>query len=252
MVSGSSQPTDYLKAEVEKAPAKKSSEQDDDSPKPCSMKKVESIYDFMRSPTNHLYTMFLAYPVKVYDGVLVKLQAEEPMIHQLLPSLKKLLLSLYSRFLKPVAVAGKEVTEVQYLLQSNQKTDSDLLIGDAARQFITNAGKNKLRESRVKEFYLNVRRYYEVTLTYLLKKLPLQDALLQHALIVDPAMQMQATLDDLRFFIKKYPCLLPQGTSSETVEEFATYQVADVAGLKSSSERVDVFWAGVKQQHPVS
>ncbi|KAL8601691.1 hypothetical protein ACOMHN_033867 [Nucella lapillus] len=45
-----------------------------------STKKLETISDFLRSPTNRLCTVFLSYTLKVYDGVLVKLQAEQPLI----------------------------------------------------------------------------------------------------------------------------------------------------------------------------
>ncbi|KAL8572454.1 hypothetical protein ACOMHN_005600 [Nucella lapillus] len=56
-----------------------------------STKKLETISDFLRSPTNRLCTVFLSYTLKVYDGVLVKLQAERPLIQELHGSLTKLL-----------------------------------------------------------------------------------------------------------------------------------------------------------------
>jgi hypothetical protein len=58
------------------------------NPKPCSSQKLESIKTFLKSPTNHLYAFFLSYTNRAYDTVLVKLQAEEPLIHQLLPFLQ--------------------------------------------------------------------------------------------------------------------------------------------------------------------
>ena len=76
------------------------------------MKKLEGIANFLKSPTNHLFCMFLSYTVKVFNKVLVDLQAEEPMIHILRASLRALLRDLYSRFLEPVAVFNIPVEKV--------------------------------------------------------------------------------------------------------------------------------------------
>ena len=45
-----------------------------------AISKVETIFQFVRSPTKQLYTTFLAYTVKVFETFLRTFQAEEPMI----------------------------------------------------------------------------------------------------------------------------------------------------------------------------
>ena len=98
----------FFQEEKKSAEAKKKS----NSEVSYSMKKLEGIANFLKSPTNHLFCMFLSYTVKVFNKVLVDLQAEEPMIHILRASLRALLRDLYSRFLEPVAVFNIPVETV--------------------------------------------------------------------------------------------------------------------------------------------
>ena len=142
---------------------------DEDHAIGVSTKKLETIFDFLRSPTNKFSTVFLGYKLKVYDGVLVKLQAEEPLIQELHGSLTKLLQSLFSWFMTPASVLGKELTEVPFQERDKQKEDKDLLIGDEAREMIRHPEKHHLRPERIQKFYANVRRYFEITCAYLMK-----------------------------------------------------------------------------------
>ncbi|KAL8566490.1 hypothetical protein ACOMHN_012309 [Nucella lapillus] len=108
-------------------------------------------------------------------------------------------------------------------------SSQDLLIGDEAREIVRHPEEHHLRPERIQEFYGNVRRYFETTCAYLLKKLPLRDPLLQHARLVDPAKQLTATQEDLHYFLERFPPLLPAGASVETIEEqFSTYQVTTI------------------------
>ena len=96
-------------------------------------KKVEAIYGFIKFPTNKLYTLFLNYTIHVFDDILLNLQTEKPMIHVLRRSLLKLLRNIISRFVKPSALTSSSTEEVDYKISYNQKVDSELVIGEAAR-----------------------------------------------------------------------------------------------------------------------
>jgi hypothetical protein len=159
---------------------------------------------------------------------------------------------LYSRFLLPAAVHAKEVTDVQFDVRVDQKKrpeDQDLLIWDEARDFISDATANHLRDSRVTEFYLAVRRYFEETCRYLLLKLPLHDPLLKHAAILDPLKQMTVSLSDLDYFLQLFPSLVPGNVSNNVIKkEFAAYQQADISNC--IQDRVDHTWVKVSKDFP--
>jgi hypothetical protein len=197
---------------------------------------------------------------------LVNLQSEEPLIHTLRAALCKLIRDLYTRFLKPSAVYGKPVEEVQFTLLYNQKVDSELLIGTEARAMLADQKKHHLREERIKEFYAAVRKYFKATCAYLLEKLPLDDPVLKHAAVINPneTEKMKASTVDLAFFLSRFPVLIPDGeTADSLLEQFTQYQITDVSSLIGTKDvkpktptpsligdRVDLTWRNISTQHP--
>lgn len=96
------------------------------------------------------------------------------MIHIVRRKLLKLLRLLFLRFLKPVALHGIPVLEVQFHPSYQHKLDADLLIGHEARKYIANGDKVDLRDCKVTEFYADVKAFFVAACTYLKKKLPFQ------------------------------------------------------------------------------
>lgn len=214
-----------------------------------SAQKVDVIFQFVRSPTNRLYCLFLSYTIKAFEKVLLKLQAEDPMIHEVRPLLCNLLTDLYSRFIKPDAILNHTVEEVRFKDRQKQKDDEDLLIGGEARDFLGKAEQNHLRKSRIKDFYSSVRAYFEAICAYLLVKLPLQDPLLQHICVVDPRNQVTAKSINLHYFLKRLPCLLPPSVTADTIiEQFCRYQSMDISMCLKN--RIDEFWIAVSAKEP--
>ena len=100
-----------------------------------AVSKVETIFQFLRSPTNQLYTMFLAYTAKAFEISLRTFQAEEPMIHLLRKGIQHLLRAILCRFVKPSAMLYKKLEDVDYK-QLYIIPNSELVIGEAARNFL--------------------------------------------------------------------------------------------------------------------
>ncbi|KAK3592696.1 hypothetical protein CHS0354_037832 [Potamilus streckersoni] len=108
-----------------------------------SAQKIDVIFQFLHSLTNRLYCLFLSYTIKAFEKVLLKFQAEEPMMHEVQPLLCSLLSDLYSRFIMPDAILNCTVEEVCFRDRQEQKADEDLLIGEA-RDFLGKAEENHL------------------------------------------------------------------------------------------------------------
>ena len=128
--------------------------------------KVETIFQFVRSPTNQLYTMFLAYTVKVSETFLRTFQAEEPMIHLPRKGIQRLLRATLCRFVKPSATLHKKLEVVEYKLPYNIKANSELVIGEAGQKFLKGKTANHLRDARVVEFFKNVTGYLIAVVDY--------------------------------------------------------------------------------------
>ncbi|KAJ8307462.1 hypothetical protein KUTeg_015546 [Tegillarca granosa] len=182
-------------------------------------KKVDSIFSFVKSPTNKLYCLFLSYTINVYDEVLKNLQAEDPRIHKLRGSLHSVMRNILSRFVKPAAMVGKSVDEVMYKEQCNQKVDNDLVIGNTAKEFIRNKEKNHLRDSRIKEFFSAVRQYFVNACNYIKANLPLNEPVLLHAEVADTDKQSIVKQSSIEFFLERFPCLIPKGSSKDVILE---------------------------------
>ena len=63
--------------------------------------------------------------------------------------------------------------DVNFTSAYNQKNDSELVIGDAARAFMADATNNGMREKRVKAFLGEVKKYFTAVCCYMIAKLPL-------------------------------------------------------------------------------
>lgn len=229
--------------------------------------KAARIFEFVRSPTNRLYLVFLIHAVADFKEFLLKFQSDEPQIHQLKAGMQKLLTTVLGRFVKPAARRGKDVLEVSFEDPDNCVRDEDLCIGEEARSMIEDKQNCHLRESRIAEFYGKVRLYYIDLCTYLKSRLPLSDEVLAHAEVADVTKQDSSSLNSLRFFLKRYPCLLPPETTTDTVlNQFNEYQGTDVTGcadplpLASADEttdqekclkttRLDKLWKNIGESH---
>lgn len=211
-------------------------------------KKVETVFNCVRSPTNQLYALFLVYTHELFENVLVAFQAEEPKIRTLHRSLVKLIRNMV-RFVKPSALKGKPVHEVQYKLHYNFHTSKDILIGDAARDFINNRQNNHLREECIEEFFQSAIAYFQSLCDSLLLKLLLclkqeDDHLLKDVEVVDTNLQTSSSTQSLTSLLVRFPCLLPPGVSKQTVlEQFRVYQQEDITVCMA--DRIDNTWSAI-------
>lgn len=131
-------------------------------------KKLEKIADFLRSPTNKLYTMFLLCAHATFATFLTVMQAEEPKIHVLQSNIRSLERTILSKFIKPSAITNGP-SQVDYRSSLNHKENNELIIGENARDFIVNKDKNRMKKNRISEFYESVKRYYVTALQYIQK-----------------------------------------------------------------------------------
>nr|KAG5692967.1 hypothetical protein BaRGS_032399 [Batillaria attramentaria] len=166
------------------------------------------------------------------------------------------------------SVSSGEHSKVQYKDRSQQKADEDLLIGMEAKKMLLNAKEHHLRDCRVKDFYSDVRLYFETVVEYLLKKLPLENSVLKNAIVIDPHRQMEVRISQLEYFLLQFPVLLPKDVPmDEILEQFSRYQAADIKPIldaakqeeekqsesswkKAQDVRVDALWNMIISSFP--
>ena len=221
--------------------------------------KVDIVYTFLRSPTNHLFALFLRYAAKMLEPFLVFFQAEDPRIHLLQRETDRLVKHILCKFVKSDSMTTKvdgkvkevPLQSVNFRDRANQKNDVDLGIGEEAFSFIAQQKENHLRPEKLADFYSGARKFFVELTSYLISRLlgkpndgPREDTFLSLAEVTDVDLQTQVSFSQLRTLIRKFPVLVPEGVDVNTLsEQFSLYQVTDFSNCKA--ERIDQTWANI-------
>ena len=206
--------------------------------------KCEMVYKKLNNPVTKLYCLFMKSAIPLFDAANVVLQKEEPCIHIMHKILLNQLSDLLIRFIKPEIIASaKLLTDIDFHDHANQKDDEDLAIGAEAREFIEHNSTLP-----VKMFYDNVRDYYATACDYMLHKFPYGDELLLNASVADVNERQSKSFKSVRYFVKRYPFLLPPLSNLDHLEEeFLKYQVGILPDNILNADRVDVQWHLISQ-----
>lgn len=203
----------------------------------------EKMDKFFRSPTNKLYCLFLQYAIKPFTSTNIKLQEEAPLIHKLQRVIRGILKDLMLRFVAPWAFTSKTIDEVQFNIKVHQRKDSDLFIGEAAKEYISKKDEVHLKDSRIVEFYSAVRNFYQAGTKYIKDKLPQHDQLLEKVQVADVALRTRYSFSNITYFTKRYPCLIPPDCTIDELElEYACYQTMDIPEAETLTDRIDHIW----------
>ena len=198
---------------------------------------------FFKSPTNRLYCLFLQYAIKPFIITNTKLQSDAPLVHKLPRIIRTLVRDLLNRFVAPWAMTGKTLDEIKFKTKINHKKDKDLMIGEIAREFISEKEKHHLRDSKIAEFYVVVKTFYENGIEYIKKKLPLHNELLQKVEVADVSLRTKSSFSQVTYLVKRFPCLLPQGCSLDELElEFSAFQTCELPDYEKTELRIDHMW----------
>lgn len=89
-----------------------------------------------------------------------------------------------------------------------------------------------------------MKKYFTELVDYLKPRLPLDDPVLKHARVVDTDLQLTSSVNSLRYFLDRFPSLLPPGATVNMVtEQFAEYQGADLSACIDN--RMDQTWINI-------
>ena len=76
------------------------------------------------------------------------------------------------------------VLNVSFMNKSNQLSDREIMVGFVSRQVLVRI-QDTVQPNRLKKFYCGVRSFFIGAVSYIVKKFPWSDELLQHASFVD-------------------------------------------------------------------
>lgn len=89
--------------------------------------------------------------------------------------------------------------------RENQLPDEELSVGHDTQIFIQSQDDLEL-----KPFFRDVRKFFSSAADYMVSKCPFRDELLMHAVVADMAKWQIEKFCSLRFFICRFPSILPE------------------------------------------
>ena len=192
--------------------------------------RFKRLKSHFRDPMVEIYFQFYHAVLPTFTTVNLFLQREDPCIFGVYNQLRNFVKKLLSKFVSIQYIRETEdIKDVEYTKRENQLEDRQLFIGFMTEQQITKMlNDGDVDAKKMADFFEAVRQYYEMATAESLAKLPLDDELLLHARLVDFFQREVSYFEDVEYFIKKYPDLLPFSTAAELEklqEEFVDYQM---------------------------
>ena len=208
--------------------------------KTSAVSKAASIYNTLIEDNSKLYCLFLQFTIPLFTKANLVLQEEAPKIHVLLDILQDLLHQLLVRFVKPnILLQSTLPDKCAYKSLENQRDDDDLVVGTKVREFLRNG---QLSSAEKKEFFSHVRQYYVASCNYIVMKFPMQDKVLKHARVADPAKRVNMSYSSVVYFVKRFQ--LRDIDQDQLEIEFALYQVDNLDGMRLD-DRADSVWTQI-------
>ena len=145
-------------------------------------------------------------------------------------------------------MSNTDVLKVDYHKVFAIRNKKDIFIGELAESYIESS--KGLTTEKVDTFYKNVINFYSVACDYIKKNFPLSEELLYHARVADVTQQATVGFNDIRYFLKKFPCILgsSQSCTADLVHnEFNNYQVEELSEDIKSMDRADSQWKAISE-----
>nr|XP_043872485.1 uncharacterized protein LOC122761339 isoform X2 [Solea senegalensis] len=197
-------------------------------------------------PLTSYFKSFATLPV--FSPLNLLFQREKSSIFQLHGEMTTFILELCARFMKPAALLqSRQVHDIHYKDPLNQLPGEKLDVG-----FTTRATLNRLLEAgdltpqEVQQFQQASLAFLVRAVEYAINKLPLKEALLQHAKFVDVQQRAECGVEDALYFVDRFHELLPfhgPREHNKVSEEFLEYQLMDIPMPQDPSTfDVEEFW----------
>lgn len=193
-----------------------------------STPRFQRLQSILSDPATEVYLLFYSNVLHSFVRLNLFLQREEPLIGAVHEQINKFVKLLMSKFI-PVSNLAGDISELDYKNKSLQRPDEELQIG-----FLTLQKLNSLFEdgsidtAKKKSFFTGVRSFFEETVEYSFKSLPLNDPLLKSSTFTNFIGRTTSNFMQVEYFVNRFNHLLPYSSQNEHAkleEEFVDYQL---------------------------
>ncbi|KAL8602817.1 hypothetical protein ACOMHN_061051 [Nucella lapillus] len=173
---------------------------------------VTRLRDFFRRRTPKLYVYFYASVIEIFEDTNMHLQSDSARLHTVKRDIDQLFRKLVSGVAKPAAMNQGHIMNIDIIAAYNIKKPEGLFIGRGARDHIEAGVDTAEKEA----FFKNVVTFYRTACSYITKNLDTRKAVLwSHGEVSDPFKTKTKEFDDVAYFFRRFPCLLPEGPDAE-------------------------------------
>lgn len=214
------------------------------------LSREEKIFMFLSSSEMKAYALFLLNVIPIFDRINVTLQSSSPLIHKLRDLYLELLKELLCRFIKPsVIIENPDLCAINFRSKENQKELHEITIGISTKEEI-----EKLNAEKRNTFLNSILNYHIAACDYVVKKFPIENAILKHAAVADLSRLGDFTFCSVTFFSDLFPCILnvkPDQSKNDAIDllekQFCNLQIDTVLSNFDHSKRMDIQWVEISQ-----
>ena len=196
---------------------------------------------------------------EVMDPINKHFQRAGPLAATTRRTLEGFVRKLQSGFVQPSQTRGNLPSAVNHTARSHQKADEDLLVGEGVKVYLAKLqsdAKAEQNESKREQklqgiqklkdkFFPTVRQFYIAATSYAKKSFLLNNPVLQHAEVADPALRDSVKYSSAEFFLHRYPAMLPDSCKQQDLQrEFTEYQELSDDEIPSK-EKMDSRWTAL-------
>ncbi|XP_033967957.2 uncharacterized protein [Pseudochaenichthys georgianus] len=212
--------------------------------------RFRRLLEAFSNPMTEVYLLFYQATLPVFSTFNLLLQREKSSIFLLHDEIRSFIRKLLSKFLKPAALQHQELHDILYKDPSNQLPGEKLVIG-----FTTRGTLNRLLDAgditpqQVQRFQQAAVAFLVRAVEYAMKKLPMREPLIKHAMFLDVQQRVECGVEDALYFVDRFPELLPYNGPDERDklgEEFLDYQSMDIAMPEDPATfDIENFWGNM-------
>nr|XP_033339069.1 uncharacterized protein LOC117227702 [Megalopta genalis] len=170
---------------------------------------VVDIYNiFENRPLIKAYLQFLRSVLGEMAKFNLIFQSNKMLLHDLLPSSNRLLRFMGDSFIKPHIISTAELHTINIYDEGNLLATNEIILDDRTLTIVNDIkNSNRLEQSEIEEFYINIKQFYKEAYKGMVEKLPFKEKLLQALDFLDPnvALNLSSHRDQMYRILDKFP-----------------------------------------------
>lgn len=207
---------------------------------------VKRIQSTLHSDYAKLYFLFVQAVLPRFTKFNIMFQHESPIIHKLHKEMCSLLRQFVASFVQFSVIQRTDFVNIEIdYSKKNQLNDASLFIGHKTRTLLE---EGNITCEEKKEFYQNIRTFFEKGTKEMYRLLPFGDAVLKNITVFDP-LDKTGNWDKIEALVKRFPNVIVAEEMDTLNAEFMHYSLWEPPAVLNinQTDDIDVYWDKVSK-----